>query len=189
MENNFSSSRELEHISSNRYLKIFEIKYLLIFTVVVYVVTHAYFYSFSEWLNTDYEKQIYSIANGGKWFFLDGFFTSRVPPLLPILFGLTLKLSTVSGISILLLSKLIILSCIAINAYLLVKISTEFTTDRFRFFPAFFYLLNPIIVYYSFKPLSEHLFMVFFLLFLWKFIQFLKREDFKYLTFSLFYFS
>ena len=169
--------------------KIFEIRFLMFFTLLIYGILHTYFYSSSEWLNTDYERQIDSIANSNKWFFIDGGFTSRVPPLLPIIFGLALKFCNCFDFSILLISKFLILGFILINSFLLFRISLEFINDRFSLFAPFFYLLNPITIYYSFKPLSEHLFMVFFLVFILKLIQYFKNHRTKSLSMALIGFS
>lgn len=179
-----NTSRKIDLISG-----FFQPKSLVIFTLLVYGIVHTYFYSFSEWLNTDYERQIYSIANSNKWFFIKDGFSSRVPPLLPIVVGLTLKFANNFDVSISLLGKVLNLGCILANAFLLYRISSEFINDRFRFFAPFFYLLNPIIIYYSFKPLSEHLFMVFFLVFILKIVQYFKTENHQYLTLALFGFS
>lgn len=170
-------------------LKIFQPRFLIIFTILVYGIAHTYLYSFSEWLNTDYERQIYSIATSNKWFFIEDGFSSRVPPLLPIVVGLTLKFANNFDVSIFFLGKVLNLGCILINSFLLYKISSEFIKDRFRFFTPFFYLLNPIIIYYSFKPLSEHFFMVFFLIFILKLVQYFKSENHHYLTLALLGFS
>ncbi len=169
--------------------RIFDIKFLVILTILVYGVSHIYFYSFTEWLNTDYERQIHSVANSSKWFFIEGGFSSRVPPLLPIIFGLALRFSNNFDVSILLLSKVLILGCVLANSFLLYKFSSVFFKGRFRLFTPFFYLLNPITIYYSFRPLSEHLFMVFFLIFIVKIVQYFKSKNFTCLTIALFGFS
>ncbi len=165
------------------------VKSVMVLTALIYATIHLVFYSHTEWLNTDYQGQIFSIAKGGSWFFVDGQFTSRVPPILPIVFGLTLRLSEFSGIDIHLLAKVLNLGFISLNAYLLYKISGYFLQDRYKSVASFVYLLNPVILYYSFKPLSEHLFMIFFLLFLYYMVGYLVENRGKHLSWAMFFFS
>ncbi|MBC6367500.1 glycosyltransferase family 39 protein [Algoriphagus sp. AK58] len=164
-------------------------KTIFLVCFLCYGAIHFIFFDKTEWLNTDYEKQINSIAMTDDWFFVNGVFSSRVPPLMPITYGLLLKLSLFFNLNIVFLGKIINLLFISLNSFLLYKISSLLLERRFWMVPSLLYLLSPVIIYYSFKPLSEHMFMVFFLLFIFYLIKFFLTNKGGFLSWSLVSFS
>jgi 4-amino-4-deoxy-L-arabinose transferase-like glycosyltransferase len=157
--------------------RIIIISLLLYFAVSRFMHIEAY--------NPDYMPQVESISKGTLFLNEDNLVMDRYPPLYPLYLYFIPKFSLISGISQNSMALIFFMIIQSLNNLVLFYLAGLFLKRRLALASAFVFMLHPFVFFSMQVPLSENLFILFFLLSLYHFfLLFQKESEYLHITYS-----
>jgi 4-amino-4-deoxy-L-arabinose transferase-like glycosyltransferase len=162
----------------------YQLQIITLISFLIYVIIHLFSINKLDYINSDYLSQTKSILNN-NWFIINGQFNNRVPPIFPIYLALIQKIGIYFNLPFVLISSFLSILNVILNTFIIRKIFTLY--DNKSIIPPFLYLLNPITIYYTFKPMSENPFITCVLLMTFFFLKFFESNKNINLIYSGFF--